>query len=301
MKTQDIQIRDPFILTVKSQQKYYLYGTTDKNCWGDAATGFDVYSSCDLENWEGPFEAFRPAQDFWADKNFWAPEVYYYRDRFYMFASFKKDGASRGTQVLISDKAIGPFVPLTNRPITPEGWECLDGTLYIDEHNTPWMVFCHEWTQVVDGQMCVVKLSQDLKSTASEVSILFKASDAPWTKGSNHKFIKEAIETQKMVYVTDGPYIYRTLKGQLLMLWSSGGHKGYAMGVAVSESGDIRGPWRHEQHPLYEKDGGHGMIFRTFDGELMFTIHSPNKTPNERPLFVPIVEQQEKLKIKNSL
>lgn len=301
MNTKDIQIRDPFILPVKSEGRYYLYGTTDKNCWGDTATGFDVYVSSDLENWEGPFEAFRPDKDFWADKNFWAPEVYYYNSSYYMFASFKKKGLCRGTQVLISDKASGPFKPLTDKPITPSDWECLDGTLYMDEENTPWMVFCHEWTQVVDGQMCAVKLDKVLKNTIGEVDVLFKSSDAPWTKGSNHKFIEDGIEVEKMVYVTDGPYLYKTLNGQLLMLWSCGGQKGYAMGIAVSESGNIRGPWKHDSEPLYEKDGGHGMIFKTFEDELMFTIHSPNKTPNERPAFIAIEEKEGKLVIKNSL
>jgi beta-xylosidase len=298
MKTTDIQIRDPFILPVESEGKYYLYGTTDKNCWGDTATGFDVYISDDLEQWEGPFEAFRPDRMFWADRNFWAPEVYYYNSQYYMFASFKSKDASRGTQVLISDKASGPFKPLMDKPITPSGWECLDGTLYIDEKNTPWIVFCHEWTQAVDGQMCAAKLTEDLKNTMGEVEVLFKASDASWTRGSKRKFNEAGIEVEKTVYVTDGPYLYKTSEGQLLMLWSSGGEKGYAMGIAVSQSGDIRGPWVHESKPLYEKDGGHGMIFRTFENQLMFTIHSPNKTPNERPAFIAIEEKDGKLEIK---
>ena len=43
---------------------------------------------------------------------------------------------------------------------------------------------------------------------------------------------------------------------------------------AVSKSGDITGPW--EQHrPLVRDDSGHGMLFRTFDGELMMVLHRP--------------------------
>jgi arabinan endo-1,5-alpha-L-arabinosidase len=70
----EIQIRDPFILPVEGEEMYYMYGTTDPNCWGERGTGFDVYRSADLEHWEGPFEAFRPNVDFWADRHYWAPE-----------------------------------------------------------------------------------------------------------------------------------------------------------------------------------------------------------------------------------
>lgn len=53
LKREDIQIRDPFVLPVEREQKYYLYGTTDKSPWGGSATGFDVYASSSLEDWKG--------------------------------------------------------------------------------------------------------------------------------------------------------------------------------------------------------------------------------------------------------
>jgi arabinan endo-1,5-alpha-L-arabinosidase len=81
------------------------------------------------------------------------------------------------------------------------------------------------------------------------------------------------------------------------MLWASFVDNKYALGVARSESGEITGPWVHEKQPLYRQDGGHGMIFRTFDDRLMLTIHTPNKTPNERPIFLPIEEADGKLKM----
>ena len=39
--------------------------------------------------------------------------------------------------------------------VTPDGWQSLDGTLYVDRSGKPWMVFCHEWLQVGDGQMAI--------------------------------------------------------------------------------------------------------------------------------------------------
>ena len=294
LKREEIQIRDPFILADTNEMKYYLYGTTDKNAWEGKATGFDVYVSEDLEDWEGPFLAFRPEADFWADQNYWAPEVYRYQSKFYMFASFKSDNRCRGTQILVSEHPIGPFIPHSDGPVTPSHWECLDGTLYIDEKGIPWMVFCHEWLQVQDGEMCAVQLTKDFKSVFGEPVILFHASEASWVCG----FARSAASNEKNNYVTDGPFLYRAENGELLMLWSSHGADGYAIGIARSATGQITGPWIHDHDPLFAKDGGHGMLFTTFDGTFMLTIHRPNRTPDERPVFLPILEGNGTLKIK---
>ncbi len=32
------------------------------------------------------------------------------------------------------------------------------------------------------------------------------------------------------------------------------------------------------------------MLFRDFDGQLWLTLHRPNNTPNERPLWLEVVD-----------
>ncbi len=34
-------------------------------------------------------------------------------------------------------------------------------------------------------------------------------------------------------------------------------------------------------------DGGHGMVFHTFDGTPTLVLHRPNDTPRERMVFLP--------------
>lgn len=289
MKNTDIHIRDPFVLPVPAEKLYYLYGTRGSETWTDSATGIDYYTSPDLQNWDGPFPAFRPPAGFWSDRNFWAPEVHVYRGRYYMFATFKAVEVCRGTQILAADSPQGPFLPISDGPVTPRDWECLDGTLFVDRNDQPWIVFCHEWVQVGDGEVCALRLSADLTSAIGEPQLLFRASEAPWAHEINSK--------GRRGYVTDGPWMHRLVDGTLLMLWSSFSAGNYAVGIARSTSGDISGAWEQVAEPLYAGDGGHCMTFRTFDGQLLLAYHRPNPTPHERPYFVPLRETEASLEI----
>lgn len=288
---ENIQIRDPFILPMENEDTYYLYGSTDKDIWKDKATGFDVYHSKDLEYWEGPFHAFRPPAGFWSDTNYWAPEVHEYKGKFFMFATFKAEGVCRGTQILVADNPLGPFVPHSDGPVTPREWECLDGTFFIDNNDNPWMIFCHEWVQISDGTVCAIQLSQDLDKAIGEPIQLFSASEAKWPESKTHRIYGDG-------FVTDGPFLHRCRNGALVMIWSSFSNDQYAQGVAVSESGDVLGPWKQQSEPLYESDGGHGMIFTTFEGQVMLTLHSPNQSPNERVVFIELQEEGDSIQLK---
>ncbi len=272
-----IAIRDPFVLPVAEQGRYYLFGTGRHG----GGLGFYAFSSRDLDTWRGPLAAFVPPADFWAHRDFWAPEVHKYRGKYYLFATFAKEPPIRGTQILMSASPCGPFEPISPGPQTPPDWQCLDGTLFVED-GKPWMVFCHEWTQVEDGEMCAVALSDDLRAALGEPMLLFHASDAPWVeplKGGKHEGS-----------ITDGPWLHRTKAGGLLMLWSSfGGDGKYKVAIAHSTSGKLAGPWRHEAEPLFEDNGGHPMLFRTFEGKLMLSLHAPNHHPS-RARFLPVEE-----------
>ena len=60
------------------------------------------------------------------------------------------------------------------------------------------------------------------------------------------------------------------------MIWSSFMNGEYATGIAESVTGKVTGPWRQQKEPLFTKDSGHGMIFKTLDGRLCITFHGPN-------------------------
>ena len=279
MRTEDINIRDPFVLPFEG--KYYLYGTRGDTAFKRKAYGLDVYVSEDLKEWTGPKEVFHKTEDFWADRCFWAPEVYYYKDGFYMFATFS-NGKKQGTSILRSDSPEGPFRLWSGNTATPERWSCLDGTLFLED-GVPYMVFCHEWKQVKDGEICAVRLSEDLKEALGEPELLFSASSAG-------KLVKSFLFGS---YVTDGPFFYRSENGRLHLLWSSYGKKGYVQLLAHSDNDRLYGNWKTDE-VLYTNDGGHGMIFRSFDDELYLTLHTPNTPRKEHPVFIRLHDKDGK-------
>ena len=274
MKLTDINIRDPFILTENGQ--YYLYGTRGASCWG-TATGIDVYTSQDLETWSEPHEVFSAPSDREWKSHMWAPEVHKYNDAFYMFVTF--NDPENATYILRADDPKGPFVMHSEGAVTPKNWVCLDGTFYM-ENGRPYIVFCHEWVQAGDGEILAMRLTEDLKAAAEPPFLLFRASEAPWSRPVRHS-------SGITGHVTDGPFLWRREDGALLCLWSGFSEKGYAQGLAVSDNGEIDGHFT-QTDPLFLEDGGHGMLFRDLGGKVLLTLHSPNTHLLERPRFVPV-------------
>lgn len=291
----DVHISDPFILADPVSKKYYTYVQfADRTRFPEVYSEepcFYVLESRDLVHWSRPEVAFRKG-GFWADSDYWAPEVHIWKGKYYLLSSFRARGTYRRCQCLAADSPKGPFKPVSGKPVTPEGWHCLDGTLYEDKRGKPWMVFCHEWLQVNDGQICAVPLSDDLGEAVGEPVILFRASDGAW-----------AAKTMKgSGWVTDGPFLHRLKSGVLIMLWSSFSDKGgYTTGYARSLSGDIKGPWIQEQQPLYAMDGAHSMLFTSFGGQLMMALHCPNRHEAKRILLFEMEETFDGLHIINEV
>ena len=294
----DVHISDPFILADPVTRLYYTYAacfSPERFPYQKERGCFHAIVSEDLIHWSQPVQVFDAAEcGFWADLDYWAPECHIWRGKYYLISSFRAAGTYRRCQCLVADSPLGPFRPIEAEPVTPKGWQCLDGTLYEDRHGRPWLVFCHEWLQVFDGQVAAVPLSDDLGRAAGEPVILFRASDAPWRAGL-------AGQDACNGFVTDGPFLHRTADGTLLMLWSNFARTGYATGCATSLSGDIMGPWVQEKEPLYALDGAHSMLFRTFGGQLMMALHCPNEHPKKRMLLFEMEEKGGRLRIVNEV
>ncbi len=292
VKLADIRMRDPCILADSNSKTYYMIGSSRRSV--------RAYTSTDLATWQGPQTIFDPPADIWGDipvVGIWAPEMHAYKGKYYLFLTFDTrhqfpeqwrdwlPRVTRGSQVLVGDSPTGPFKPFANRSTLPPDLMTLDGTLWVED-GVPCMVFCHEWVQITNGSIEYVRLKDDLSETVGEPTVLFRASEAPWNlMGKTHGN-----------YVTDAPFLHKGKTGKLYMIWAGYGKGGYTEGIAISDSGKLTGPWRQQAEPLFSDDGGHGMLFTTFDSKLMMVLHAPNG-PAARPRIFEIHDTGETLKV----
>jgi hypothetical protein len=278
-----IRLSDPAILADAGTSTYYMTGT-----------GGMLWKSADLKKWTGPFQVAQTDPASWMGRNpmIWAAELHAYKGKYYYFATFTNRSVKidtvrgnvidrRASHVLVSDKPGGPYVPMADPEYLPAEMPTLDGTFWVDKDGLPYMVYCHEWLQNWNGTVEKMALKPDLSGPAGEGKVLFRASDSPWSRERNEK--GDTIPNK----VTDGPWLFRTQTGKLGMLWTSWVFNVYTQGVAYSASGTLDGPWPQEPEPVTPPGFGHGMLFRTFDGKLLMSVHHHQVDKNGRTIRIP--------------
>ena len=277
-----IRLSDPCILADIKTSTYYMTGS-----------GGLLWKSKNLRNWTGPFKVTETDPDSWMgpDPMIWAAELHEYNDKYYYFATFTNRDVMidtvrgkvierRASHVLVSDRPEGPYIPMEDPIYLPSDIPTLDGTFWVDKDGKPYMVYCHEWLQNWNGTMEKVELKSDLSGSVGEGKILFRAHDAPWSKERDKD--GNVIPNK----VTDGPWLFLTQTGRLGMLWTSWVFDVYTQGVAYSESGTLDGPWIQEEEPVTPPNFGHGMMFRTFEGKLLMSVHS-HKSVDGKYIRIP--------------
>lgn len=277
-----IRLSDPFILADKSTATYYMTGT-----------GGMMWKSKDLRYWTGPYEVTKTDPRSWMGPRpmIWAAELHPYKGKYYYFATFTNRNVNidtvkgniinrRASHILVSDKPDGPYIPMQDSIYLPPEKPTLDGTFWVDRDGKPYMIYCYEWLQNWNGTIEKIELKPDLSGSIGIGKVLFRAFDSPWSKEKDEK---GNIIPNK---VTDGPYLFRTQSGKLGMLWTSWVYSDYVQGVAYSESGTLDGPWVQQKEPITPPNFGHGMMFRTFEGKLLMSVHS-HKSVNGRTIRIP--------------
>ena len=277
-----IVLSDPFILADKKTSAYYMTGS-----------GGMLWKSKDLKLWDGPYSVVQTDPNSWMGPKpmIWAAELHAYENKYYYFATFTNQAIKidtvagnvidrRASHILVSDKPDGPYVPMKDDTFLPADKPTLDGTFWIDTDGKPYMIYCYEWLQNLDGTIEKIELKSDLSGSVGEGKVLFRASDSPWSRE------KDESGNDRPNKVTDGPFLFYTQTGRLGMLWTSWIYATYTQGVVYSKSGTLDGPWVHEPEPLTPPDFGHGMLFRTLNGKLLMSVHK-HQIVNGRTRRVP--------------
>ncbi len=267
---EDIGLSDPAILADPVTHKYYMTGT-----------GGGLWVSADLETWTGPTGVIATDGSAWmgATPEIWAAEIHRVDGKYYNFAtltnkSVQIDDAGhprRAVHLLRSNLPDGTYrlIPGADDTYLPATKTTLDGSLFTDTDGTRYLIYCHEWIQNGNGTVEAIRLKDDMSGTEGQPTVLFRAHNATWNTGD----------------VTDGPFLFRTQTGRLGCLWTSWHGDRYVQGVAYSTTGQLKGPWRQEPLPITPDNYGHGMLFRTFEGQLLLSIHSHRNIDLDRQWF----------------
>ena len=295
----ELSMSDPFIYPDPQTHTYYL-----------TSSGGRMWKSKDLKTWTGPYNII-DIQGLWLEKAGFAAaaEIHKIGDWYYYAGTWSDHSdliqqvprrynvPHNQTYILRSDKPEGPYTSFAITPgydYQPREWDCIDGTLY-EENGKVYMIFVHEWTQIIDGTMDYIELAPDLSYTLSPHPVtMFRASELPC--GGEMNSLGEATFGLKMPgWVTDGPQLFRTQTGRLGRLWSSWGKERYLQAVCYSESGTIAGPWIQEPEPFLSDNSGHGMLFRTFEGKLVYIVHHVEGDGPRKPQMWSVDDSGDKL------
>ena len=255
----DIGLSDPFIMADARSQLYYMTGT-----------GGGLWKSSDLEVWTylGFPLQFNEAAWMGASPQVWASEIHCIDGKYYNFSTLTNGNITidsdghprRAVHIMSSTLPEGKYTLISGGDATyvPAEKTTLDASYFEDTDGKRYLIYCHEWIQNGNGTIEYIELKPDMKGTVGEGVVMTRAHDATWNTSP----------------VTDGPYLFRTQTGRLGMIWTSWHGDRYLQGVAYSSTGKLNGPWKHEPLPITPDNYGHGMLFRTFEGQLLMSIHS---------------------------
>lgn len=118
-------IGDPYIL--QAGGKYYLYATS-------SGEGFKVWESVNMVDWSAKGMALNKFDtgNNWGKGNFWAPEVKYYKGKFYMSYSAIGENDLMKIRIASSDSPLGPFINYSNPFFNDDKFSYIDADLFID-------------------------------------------------------------------------------------------------------------------------------------------------------------------------
>lgn len=262
-----IHYGDPFIMLYDTT--YYAYGTNAKN-------GIEVYTSNDLINWKISPNLALSKENSWADRWFWAPEVYYIKekDKFFMYYS-----ADEHICVATSDSPLGPFVQEEKQPMIADE-KCIDSSLFIDEDGKPYLYF----DRFNDGlNIWVVELEDDLKtirkSTLTKCIHVSQSWEEVWPR------------------VNEGAFVTKH-KGTYYMTYSANSYESPFYGIGYATANSPMGPWtKYDKNPILQKPDtlvgvGHGSIFKDREGKLRITFHAHNNKEKVHPRLMYIADVQ---------
>lgn len=255
-KIDKVPLGDPFIMLWEG--KYYAYGTL-------ASDGIAVYVSDDLLTWTATTSLALHKDNVWADRWFWAPEVYAVNGKFYMYYS-----ADEHICVATGNSPLGPFKQEIQKPMI-DGEKCIDNSLFIDDDGKPYLFFdrfndgLNIWVAELESNLIDIK-----PETMKKCIHVSQAWEEIWPR------------------VNEGSFVIKH-NGKYYMTYSANSYESPFYGIGVATATNIAGPWiKYENNPILQKPGdlvgiGHSAMFTDKEGKLRIVFHAHNSKTQIHP------------------
>lgn len=251
-----VPLGDPFIMLYDNT--YYAYGT-------NAEDGIEVYTSNDLNKWKKEAKLALHKNDTWANRWFWAPEVYHVNGKFYMYFS-----GDEHIGVAVSDSPLGPFKQEDKKPML-DSEKAIDNSLFIDDDGKAYLFF----DRFNDGlNIWVAELNDDLLSIKTETMHpcihVSQAWEEVWPR------------------VNEGPFVIKR-NGLYYMTYSANSYESPFYGIGYATTDNIMGEWtKYLENPILQKPGnlvgvGHSATFTDKEGNLRIVFHAHHDTTHIHP------------------
>ena len=260
-------IGDPFILA--DGDYYYMYATT-------TGKEFKCWKSKDCSSWYSVGRVYSISETSFGEKNYWAPEVYKYEGKYYIFYSAGRtmnNGKLRySIGCAVADSPEGPFTDIIpNNPIYAPDYSVIDANVLFDKSGRIYLYYSRDCSENIVGgkhvsQSYGIELSKDFKSTIGD-PVLLTTPDTKWELATGSWIWNEG----QCVFERNGIYY---------LMYSAGTYKNnsYSVGYATSDSplGTYK---KYEDNPILKGDGkttcgtGHNNYFFSKDGKEMFTVY----------------------------
>ncbi len=263
---EQLALADPFILL--HDGVYYAYGTNRDD-------GIAVYVSDDLINWESRGLALHK-KDTWAEKFFWAPEVYKVGNRFLMYFS-----AEQHINAAFADSPLGPFVQQEKRSMMPEA-NGIDNSLFISSSGKPYIFWTMwKWKKGQKAGIYAAELQDDLITIKKNTIRRILGPAEPWER--------------KRGFVAEGAFCIEH-NGKFILTYSANDYRSHDYAIGAAKANSPLGPWKKYKHnPLLHRPGslvgvGHHSFFRDKQGKLKIVFHAHNTPSKVHPRLTYIAD-----------
>lgn len=268
----DIHLADPAMIYYHGV--YYLYGTVEKN----ANEGFLVYTSGDMKTWKlseiNNGYALRKG-DVYGIANFWAPQVFFYKKKFYMAYV-----ADENIAIAESKNPAGPFTQKVKQPLTALVKQ-IDPFVFIDNNGKKYLYH----VRLSGGnKLFVAEMTDDFSAIKPQTLQQCITATKKWENTANTSWP-----------VTEGPSLLKH-KNLYYLFYTANDFRNpdYAVGYAISNHPE--GPWRkYAGNPIISKNNigingtGHGDFITGKKGNLLYVFHTHNSDSAVAPRTTAVV------------